>query len=560
MHVDDVTGNGPQGAATPSAAARSLATPAARKPAAKPAKKATKPAASAKPAATKTSATKTSATKTSATKTSATKTSAARTAAKGHPDEGTRRVKPKRMTGWDFATWRTASGDPSMRSPIIGLVLLDSSPDWEALTERFDRASRVAAVLRQKVVQGPGDVVNPRLVIDPDFDLSFHLRRFRIALPGTWAQVLDEVRRQSMTDFDLQRPLWRVTLLEGLEGGRSALIVKLHHAIADGQGAMMLGATVVDFAEEPADLGPMPPVPVAGADDEVSVLGSAARDARSLVLRSAREAVDAARPLAGKVVTDPLGLVEDVARLLRSVARFVAVPTRPLSPVMTGRSINYHFATFDLPLAELKTAAKSRGLTLNDAFMGGVTGGLHRYHEARGESIESLRVNMPISLRDPAKPTSNAVTIARFEVPIAEDDLGERMQQIHDTVDAWRREPALHLADALAEMSRLVPTEVLAAAARTSDFTTSNVPGVPVPVWVGGARVLRMYPMVATIGAAVNVTLLSYASLASIGVSMDDAAVQDRALFVRCLAEGFAEVVGQDVAPAAPLAPEALSP
>ena len=580
MHVDDdaVTGDGAQdaapaadagsssdvaAAATPSSAARSLASPAARKPARRTAKttaatKASTKAASTKPAARTTAATKRAA-KTPASRPSAKPAPGSKPAGK-HPAEGTRRVKPKRMTGWDFATWRTASGDPSMRSPIIGLVLLDSSPDWEALVERFDRASRVAAVLRQKVVQGPGDVVNPRLVIDPDFDLSFHLRRFRIALPGTWAQVLDEVRRQSMTDFDLQRPLWRVTLLEGLEGGRSALIVKLHHAIADGQGAMMLGATVVDFAEEPADLGPMPPVPVAGADDEVSVLGSAARDARSLVLRSAKEAVDAARPLAGKVVTDPLGLVEDVARLLRSVARFVAVPTRPLSPVMTGRSINYHFATFDLPLAELKKAAKSRGLTLNDAFMGGVTGGLHRYHEARGESIESLRVNMPISLRDPAKPTSNAVTIARFEVPIAEDDLGERMQQIHDTVDAWRREPALHLADALAEMSRLVPTEMLAAAARTSDFTTSNVPGVPVPVWVGGARVLRMYPMVATIGAAVNVTLLSYASLASIGVSMDDAAVEDRALFVRCLAEGFAEVVGDDVAPAAPLAPGAPSP
>ena len=64
-----------------------------------------------------------------------------------------------------------------------------------------------------------------------------------------------------MADFDLARPLWRVTLLEGLAGGRAALIVKLHHAIADGQGAMMLGATVIDLVPGGQDLGPMPPAP-----------------------------------------------------------------------------------------------------------------------------------------------------------------------------------------------------------------------------------------------------------------------------------------------------------
>ena len=168
-------------------------------------------------------------------------------------------VPPRRLSGFDFATWRSAANDPTMRSPIIGLIALDSSPDWDHLVERFDRASRVAPILRQKVLEGPTDILSPRLVIDPDFDLSFHMRRFRVADPGSWDQVLDETRRQSMTDFDLARPLWRVTLLEGLQGGRAALIVKLHHAIADGQGAMMLGATVIDLSPGEQDLGPMPP-------------------------------------------------------------------------------------------------------------------------------------------------------------------------------------------------------------------------------------------------------------------------------------------------------------
>ena len=469
-------------------------------------------------------------------------------------------MKPKRMSGWDFATWRSASDDPSMRSPIIGLVVLEGTPDWDSLVERFDRASRVAPILRQRVIEGPADFVNPRLVIDPDFDLSFHMRRFSMSAPGRWDDVLEEVRRQSMTDFDLARPLWRVTLLEGLEGGRSALVVKLHHAIADGQGAMMLGATVCDFAPEGADLGPMPPEPVAVPVDQSGLMAIAVRDAGRILSRRTREAVDAALPLFSRALTDPVGAAEEVTRLVRSVTRFVAVHSSPLSPLMVGRSINYHFVTFDLPLAGLKHTAKSNGLTLNDAFMAGVTGGLARYHQARGEKVDRLRVNMPISLRDPDRPASNAVTIARFEVPVDEGDLVARMRGIHETVSRWRREPALRLADQLAEMSRLVPTEVLRAAAQNSDFTTSNVPGVPVPVWIAGAPVLRMYPMVSTIGAATNVTLLSYASLASIGVSTDDVAIKDRALFARCLAEGLSEVAGVPVVPADPLAAGSPAP
>jgi diacylglycerol O-acyltransferase / wax synthase len=478
----------------------------------------------------------------------------ATSAARGRVGEGAV-VPPKRLSGFDFATWRTASADPAMRSPIIGLVALDSSPDWDRLVARFDRASRVAPVLRQKVLEGPADILSPRLVIDPDFDLSFHMRRFRVAEPGTWDQVLDETRRQSMTDFDLARPLWRVTLLEGLQGGRAALIVKLHHAIADGQGAMMLGATVIDLTAEDQDLGPLPPAPVPAPMDTAAFLGTAMADASSFLMKAAREAADTAVPIATRALTDPVGAAEDVAHVLKSVARFLSVPSRPMSPLMTGRSINYHFVTFELPLAELKAAAKPHGLSLNDAFLAAAMGGLRIYHERRDEPVAELRCNMPISLRNPERPAQNAVTIARFEVPVGIVDPVERMHAVRRIVDAWKQEPALHLADPLAEVgTRIMPLEILTSAAQKSDFTASNVPGVPMPVWIGGARVLAMYPMVGTIGAATNITLLSYAGRASLGISMDDAAIPDRELFVECLAAGLAEVVGHPVPTSDPLA------
>lgn len=463
-------------------------------------------------------------------------------------------VAPRRLSGFDLATWRTAAADPAMRSPIIGLVALDSSPDWDRLVARFDRASRVAPVLRQRIVEGPTDILSPRLVIDPDFDLSFHMRRFRVAEPGTWDQVLDETRRQSMADFDPARPLWRVTLLEGLRDGGAALIVKLHHAIADGQGAMMLGATVIDLTPEDQDLGPLPPAPVPAPLDTAAFLGNAVADASGFLVRTAKDAADAALPLASRALTDPMGAVEDIVNVMKSVSKFLALPSRPMSPVMTGRSINYHFVTVDIPMAELKAAAKPHGLSLNDAFMAGVAGGLRIYHDRLDEPVARLRCNMPISLRDPERPAQNAVTIARFEVPVGIVDPVERMRAIHDLVDAWRREPALHLVDPLAEVGTLImPAEMVASAAQKSDFTASNVPGVPIPVYVGGARVRAMYPLTATIGAATNVTLLSYNGVAGLGISMDDAAIPDRELFVECLCAGFEEVVGHPVGPSNPV-------
>jgi diacylglycerol O-acyltransferase / wax synthase len=464
-------------------------------------------------------------------------------------------VAPRRLSGFDFATWRLASNDPAMRSPIIGLVALDSSPDWDMLVERFDRASRVAPVLRQKVLEGPSDILSPRLVIDPDFDLSFHMRRFRAADPGSWDQVLTEARRQSMADFDLARPLWRVTLLEGLQGGRAALIVKLHHAIADGQGAMMLGATVIDLVPGGQDLGPMPPEPSGAPLDGAGFLGTAVVDASSFLMKSVKEVSDSALPIAGRALRDPVGAVEDVMGVLRSITRFLALPTSPMSPVMRGRSINYHFVTLDVPMSELKAASKPHGVSLNDAFMAGVTGGLRIYHERRGEPVSMLRCNMPISLRNPDRPAQNAVTIARFEVPVDILDPVERMRAIRDIVGSWRQEPALHLVDPLAEVGyRLMPSELFTSTAQTSDFTASNVPGVPIPVWIAGARVRAMYPLTATVGAATNITLLSYAGTAGIGISMDDAAIPDRALFVECIGAGFAEIVGHKVAPSDPVA------
>jgi len=464
----------------------------------------------------------------------------------------------QQLTGWDAATWRTAAGDPSLRSTVVGVCLLDSTPSWERLRARVDRLTCLVPVLRQRPIRGLFGVASPRLASDPDFDLDLHLRRMRLAGSGTWAELLDEARRLSLTDFDRDRPLWEMVLVEGVEGGRSALLLKLHHSIADGRATVLIGLSLVELGVDPNPDEPIAPPPPEATDitqQAVSLADIAdnVRRAKGALERAGEIVADLARGS----LRDPVSTWSSAFSTLASVGRFTAVPDGPMSPLMTGRGTTYRFAAFDLPFTELRAAAKSRDRSVNDAFMAAVGLGLERYHVRHSVVVDELRFNVPISLRgdagDRSGQASNAVTIARFTLPVAGLTVDERMDSVHDQVERWRLEPALRWADPLAEVSWLVPVPLLAYAARASDVTTSNVPGPPTPLYVAGARIVGMYPLVATIGAAVNVTMVTYDGSAFIGVSADERAVPDIHELIADLRSGFATVIGGPVGAEDPL-------
>lgn len=464
----------------------------------------------------------------------------------------------RQLTGWDAATWRTSAGSPHLRSTVVALVLLDSVPDWERLSARVERLTRMVPVLRQRPLRGVFGVASPRLAVDPDFDLGLHLRRMRLAGDGSWEELLGEARRVSLTDFDRDRPLWELVLVEGVEGGRAALLLKLHHAIADGQATVLIGLNLVELSADPnpdEPDAPEAPQAVSAAAPDVSIADIADNVRRGV--GAAERLGETLLALARGSLTDPVKTWSSVLGTLASVGRFTAVPDGPLSPLMTARGTTYHFGGFDLPFAQLRTVAKSGGYSVNDAFMAAVGLGLERYHVRHGIVADDLRFNVPISLRGDAGDTSgqaaNAVTIARIDLPVAGLTIDERMDAAHEAVARWRDEPALRFADPLAEISWLVPVPVLAQAALASDVTTSNVPGPPVPLYVAGARISGMYPLVATIGAAANITMVTYDGAAFVGVATDDRAIPDTADFIDDLRSGFASVTAGPVGPANPL-------
>lgn len=459
------------------------------------------------------------------------------------------------LRGWDAATFRTASGDPTLRSTVVALTILESAPEWARLRQRIERLTLFVPALRMRPLFGAFGMSAPRLAVDPDFDMDVHLRRYRLPREAGWRELLDDARRMSLTDFDHNRPLWEAALVEGLPGGQAAFLLKLHHSIADGQATVMMGLSLFEFGSQPdPNEAAAPAAPEAEdvrlRDVTYANMADTLRLGTDLAVATVRGALD----LAKGTVTETRSTWQQAWNTITSIGRVASVPDGPLSPVMIGRGTTYRFAAFELPFDGIRSSSKELGLNVNDAFMASIAMGMDAYHRRHGVVAEQLRVNVPISLRgdagDRTAQASNSVSIARFPIPIAGLTVPEHMNGAHELVAHWKQEPAIRLADPLAEVSWLVPVPMLAQAAQASDVTTSNVPGPPIPLYLAGVRMVAAYPLVATIGAAVNITMVTYDGQAYIGVSADDRAVSDLDDLVEDLRGGFAAVTGAPVGPA----------
>src|SRR5689334_2397938 len=178
-----------------------------------------------------------------------------------------------------------------------------------------------------------------------------------------------------MTAFDRARPLWEVTLVEGMKGGEAALIVKLHHSLSDGVGAMRMLAIVADLQREPADLGDMPPVPAHEPADLLTLVTGTVGSMAGRTVSVARLGAGAAVPAWIRYARDPVGYVRDAVGMARSVYRTAAPNRGTLSPVMRDRATTRHLAMIEVSLDALKKSAKTVGGTVNDAYLAAMAGG-----------------------------------------------------------------------------------------------------------------------------------------------------------------------------------------
>lgn len=460
---------------------------------------------------------------------------------------------PSSMGQEDALLW-ALERDPGLRSTAAAVTLLDRAPQRRRLVAALEAAACAVPRLRQRVVELPAMISPPVWAEDPHFDLSYHLRFVRAPGDGSLEELLPLAAALVMQGFDRSRPLWEFLVVEDLEGGRAALIQKLHHAVTDGVAGVMLMQRVYETSADPVPSSRVPREPIRATPRGILRLSAEA------LWRRLSEAPDLARQRASgamEIARHPLESMRETSEALGSLAPMFSPALRPTSPLMQDRSTRYRFETLRMPLADLKAAAHAAGCKLNDAYLAGLTGGWQRYHARHATSIDLLRAMIPLDLRGSQSGSimGNSLSLARFSLPTQDADPSRRMQRIREIIGSQGRRPPAAYIEAVAGLLNLLPpallTTIFGTMARSVDFIASCVPGPPDLLYLAGSTVEAILPFGPTGGAAANFTLFSYAGEAAVTINADPAAVPDAHVLRDCMHESFQEVMGLARPPAA---------
>jgi len=340
------------------------------------------------------------------------------------------------------------------------------------------------------------------------------------------AQLQDLAALLVADPFERTRPLWQITVIEGLRGGKAAVLQKLHHSVADGELGVRLMLEFLDLERDAPDPVPLPHDDV--PEDPASNTETSASEAlQDLVAGGLRMPLNILRQLRD-LVSDPSGNANTAETVKGLIAQLTDLG-KAQSPLWTHRSLRRGFETLQVPLDDVRLAAKQMGGTLNAAFLTVAADASGAYHREFGAPVESLRASMAVSTRNEAS-GSNAFTLARLTVPTGVMSVRERFGVVCELSAEARNMSTSAPLEKLAAIAGALPTGVLTRIARqqsqTVDFATSNLRATPMPVYICGAQVLANYPLGPLAGVAFNLTAMSYDGSLDMGLHLDRASIE----------------------------------
>jgi len=454
----------------------------------------------------------------------------------------------KTLSGLDGAFLHLETPDTPMH--VGSLIVLELPKGFrgdflEHVKRHYARRGVLAPVLSRTLRELPMNFANPVWVQVDAIDLDYHFRRVRLPKPGTQAQLEACVGRLHAVPLDRTRPLWTVTVIEGLPRRRIGYYTNIHHAVIDGQSGVELAKAVFDVTPKPRRIA-RKDVP-AGARGEHpwpgSVIAAALSHDATQVAKFVKRLPEITRTIA--TVRRAASPGEAGARV-RKTNNFA--PRTPFNAAIGGER---GFAGVSIPLAGVHRIAVAHQATVNDVVLAICAGALRSYLGRHGGvPKESLIAAVPISLREVGNVEyTTLATMARISLATDIADPVRRLHAIRDAASAVKAAtgrtkslmptdfPTLGLPWLLHGLASLYGrTRAANLVPPLVNLVVSNVRGPPVPLYVAGAKVLHDWPLsIVAHGLGVNVTVESYAGSMEFGVMTATSAVRHP----RKLAEGL---------------------
>lgn len=354
----------------------------------------------------------------------------------------------------------------------------------------------------QRVVPAPFNLGHPTWEWDPDFDITYHIRPVKIEPPGTDAQLFDLAAELFGHVLDRRRPLWEIYLVDGLEGGRSALVSKVHHCLVDGVSGIELLMIVLDVTPNPAP-------PPARELPEMSPIPGPVTRLFDALLDNATERLERWSDLQ-KALTDEMVAGDSrsraIANALEVALPYFSVPG-PRAPFNRPFKGGRRLACSEVSFQEIRGIRQTCGGTVNDVVLAVLGGGLGRYLEMHGENTDgrSMRVLTPVNVRsdDERAALGNRISMLLVEVPVGLRDPVERLLVIRERTERLKRRRVAEGIELLSEMLGSAPPLLQSLAGvlppppnTLANMVCTNVPGPMIPLYTVGHRLLAHYPLI----------------------------------------------------------------
>ena len=457
------------------------------------------------------------------------------------------RMPAERLSGLDASFLYLEK--PGVHMHVAGLSLFGPREDGSFLTyddvERVVEARlRLAPRLRRKLRSVPGNLSRPVWVDDDRFDLDFHLRHASVPSPGGRFELERAVGRVLSRPLDRTKPLWELYVFEDLSDDRTAILLKLHHAMADGIGGMMIASALFDLA---------PDAPLGEVDETWTP--EPAPTAPELIRDAVEDVVLHPIQSLGHVARRPRIVAETVAATADAVRTVAGMGTAPRGPFDGRVGPNRRFATAERPFRVFRSIKEELGGTVNDVVLTVVAGGMHALLQSRGEPTKgrTLRAMVPVSVRSPGDSgdIGNRIAPVFIDVPVGRMAARTRLRRVRAAAARIKESGMAVGADTIIGLGAYAPPALHATAARLiaqarwCNVVVSNVPAPQVPLYLAGAPMEASYPaMNLKEDCGLSIACTSAAGTMAFGLTADWDRVPDIEVLARGIEAATDELTG----------------